>query len=78
MDELREKLASIDHDQWMYWAKNMMLSGEISEERKARWLKFMVPYSELDEDVKEDDRVWADKVIAVLNESYILRSKISV
>lgn len=66
MDKLAEKLAELEHEQWMEWSKSV--AGEVSESRLARWELYWVPYSELSEAVKEQDRVWARKVLAVLSE----------
>lgn len=66
MDELVEKLAELEHDQWIEWSKSV--AGEVSESRLARWELYWVPYSELSEAVKEQDRIWARKVLAVLQE----------
>ncbi len=66
MDELIEKLAELEHDQWVEWSKSV--AGEVSESRLSRWEHFWVPYSELSEAVKEQDRIWARKVLAVLSE----------
>lgn len=61
---LRELLASIEHDQWVYWSK--AVAHEVSPERKQRWEKLWVPYEDLEDKDKEHDRVWADKVLALL------------
>lgn len=61
---LREKLAALEHDQWVEWAK--VVEAEVSPERRKRWQKYYVPYDELDEEVKDQDRVWADKILAVI------------
>lgn len=62
MDRL-ERLAELEHEQWMEWSK--AVADEVSPERRARWGKYWVPYDQLSEEVKEQDRVWARKVIAV-------------
>jgi hypothetical protein len=61
-----EALASIEHDQWVAWAKTIMQQEPIGIQRIARWNKYMVPYAELPEDVKEHDRVWARKILAAI------------
>ncbi|DAC71760.1 MAG TPA: hypothetical protein DSN98_08705 [Thermoplasmata archaeon] len=99
----REKLAAIDHDQWIHWSKG--IAPEIEELRKTLWAyvdcaysnvpdekskeifenvnasELLVrtqerlrrweilqntPYAELSEEQKNDDRVWADKELAVI------------
>lgn len=57
-----EDLAALEHEQWMTWAKSIMETEEISQTRRKRWEKFMIPYSDLPEEVKEHDRTWAVKV----------------
>lgn len=61
-----EELAEIEHDQWWKWAKTLMEKETLSKERIERWLKDMVPYKDLPEEVKEYDRKWARKVLATL------------
>jgi hypothetical protein len=66
-DPMLEKLAEIEHDQWMAWAKSLMESEDLSPERVERWKKMMVPYDELSDDVQEFDREYARKVLAVVS-----------
>jgi hypothetical protein len=66
--QLLEALADLEHQQWMEWAKTLMEKEPISQARRDRWAGFMVPYSVLPESVKEHDRVWARKAIALLRE----------
>lgn len=67
--EVEEELAALEHDQWMAWASTLMEREALSAERVARWRTLMVPYSELAEETKEHDRVWARKVLAALSRS---------
>jgi hypothetical protein len=57
-----ERVAEVEHEQWMAWSKTV--APEVSPERRARWEKYWVPYKELPEEVKEQDRIWARKAIA--------------
>ena len=66
-EQLRERLAAIEHDQWMAWARNLRATELLSYERLQRWAYLIVPYDELPEDRKEDDRLWADKVLAAID-----------
>lgn len=67
IERVIEALAELEHEQWMAWAKSVAHSEPfLTEGRKERWVKAMVPYSMLTEAQKEDDRLWARKVIAVL------------
>lgn len=61
-----EKLAELEHEQWMSWAKTLIETENISESRKQRWKKYMVPYDTLPEDVKEQDRKWAYEVLKLM------------
>lgn len=70
-EELIEKLAELEHDQWMIWSKNMArFEKGISQERLKRWESDWLPYSRLPELVKEEDRVWARKTLEILEEHF--------
>ena len=65
MDELREKLAELEHRQWAHWTRYML--DNLSFENIERWKRQLeTPYNELPEAEKESDRNWADKVLEVL------------
>lgn len=66
---LVERLAAIEHEQWIAWATTILESEDISPERAERWRGYMVPYDQLDEATKEHDRVWARKAIDALESS---------
>lgn len=66
IDRLRELLAELEHIQWWRWSSDIAGSEEISEERLARWMSCWRPYEDLPEEVKKQDREWADKVIRVI------------
>jgi hypothetical protein len=65
-DNLLELLAELEHEQWVAWSKTV--ASEVSEERRRRWQAFWIPYRDLPDDVKEQDRVWARKVLALFSE----------
>jgi hypothetical protein len=65
--ELLERLAELEHEQWLAWSK--AVAPEVSPERRARWEACWVPYAELPDAVKEQDREWARKVLAVVRPS---------
>jgi glutathionyl-hydroquinone reductase len=67
MREMREALAELEHEQWVKWSNNLATVENISHERYARWKQLWKPYSHLSEEEKDQDRVWADKVIALLS-----------
>src|SRR3984957_2244465 len=62
--ELLETLAMLEHEQWMQWAKTILMSEQISVERRNRWIECFQPYHELTEEQKEHDRIWARKIMA--------------
>jgi hypothetical protein len=56
-----ERVAEVEHEQWTEWSKSV--APEVSPERRARWEKYWIPYDDLPEEVKEQDRIWARKAI---------------
>lgn len=68
MNKLLEKLAELEHEQWRFWATSIMETETISSDRLERWKKFMVPYKELDEKAKMQDRKWALRVVKAILE----------
>ena len=56
LPQLREALASLEHEQWQRWA------GVKDKEHPL----LNIPYSELTEADKDKDREWADRVIALI------------
>lgn len=65
--ELLEELAELEHEQWITWASDIAKKEKLSPERLARWNKYLIPYHDLPEDVKEHDRKWARKVLTSLH-----------
>lgn len=62
---LREQLASLEHEQWAHWTRWQI--DNASPEANARWERqIATPYAELSEREKDSDRVWADKVLALV------------
>lgn len=68
-EEIIEELSELEHRQWMMWATNIVSTEEISKARKDRWFTCMVAYSELSEEMKEHDRVWARQALAILRKA---------
>jgi hypothetical protein len=78
-DELLEKVSELMHDAWMHWSKS--ICGHILQDRSPMrirdriltkhdsWELLWRPYSELSDEMKEHDRVWARKVIEILKSS---------
>lgn len=67
-EELLERLAAIEHEQWREWSEQIATKERISEERLIRWRGLWVSYWTLSEDSKEQDRVWARKVLHLLSD----------
>lgn len=65
---LIEKLAEVEHEQWIQWSQAIASREKISNERFERWKSLWKEYGELTEGDKEMDRVWARKVLGVLTE----------
>jgi len=68
INPLRERLAAIEHDQWMHWARSILDTEHISPARAERWRTLMVPYDDLTEHQKDADREWADRVLECIKE----------
>jgi len=68
-EEIIESLAELEHEQWMTWADTIMQTEKISDNRFARWASCMIPYADLSEEMKEFDREWARKVLAILRKA---------
>lgn len=62
----REAIAEIEHEQWIAWSKNIADTENITPTRLERWKELWRPYDELTEAEKDQDREWADKVIATI------------
>ena len=66
--ELIEKLAELEHEQWIKWSEDIVRSEKIREERYLRWRRLQIPYKELTEEQKDQDRVWARKVLQLFED----------
>jgi hypothetical protein len=64
--ELIEQLASLEHDQWISWAQSICSAETISAVRADRWERLWVPYAELTEKMKDQDRKWARKAFNLM------------
>jgi len=63
-----EKLAALEHEQWISWSKEIALREKLSGDRLALWMALWKPYSELTEEQKTSDREWALKAFKIMNE----------
>lgn len=107
-ENLIEKLANLEHEQWMDWSKSISndlydlitafdklqdtLIGMESvgtrelqdfedkinglETRLKRWEELWVSYNELSEDMKEEDRVYARKILELLIATGMLKESV--
>lgn len=65
IDNIIERLAAMEHEQWAHWTKYML--SNFTPENIIRWQRQIeTPYHKLSEEEKESDRVWARKVLASL------------
>ena len=78
-NKLREWLSNLEHQQWEYWSKHIAkYLEEIREELLQEnyifavtkitelidgWKKNWIPYNKLKEEIKDMDRLWADKIL---------------
>jgi len=68
--DIVEKLAALEHEQWAHWTEYML--NNLHDENIAKWKRqIKTPYSDLSEEEKDSDRVWARKVAKVTIEHYI-------
>ena len=65
--KLREQLAELEHKQWVSWSQSIAGAEVLSPERLAKWKKLWIPYSQLTERQKDQDRMWADKCLSLLH-----------
>jgi hypothetical protein len=70
LEELIEALAEIEHEQWLHWSN--AVAPEVADATRLKWQSFWIDYSHLTEEVKEADRVWARKVVALLRERQLI------
>ncbi len=62
--DLIEKLADLEHQQWAHWTRYML--DNLSPENIERWRRQCdTPYGDLSEIEKESDRKWARMALAV-------------
>ena len=69
-DNLIEAIAEIEHAQWLHWSQ--AVASDVSVAIRDKWQSSWVDYAELTEDLKEADRVWARKVVALLHERKLI------
>jgi len=62
-----EQLAELEHEQWEEWSKNIASNENISQDKIDRWRKLWIPYKDLSENAKDQDRTYARKVLSILS-----------
>ena len=77
--ELREKIAELEHEQWIVWSKSISQSEVINPDRLKRWKRlWALPYHHLTEAEKDQDREWADKSLALIPDTTELKRQIDI
>lgn len=67
MNEKLEKLAALEHEQWARWTEHLL--NNMTPENIERWKRLCdTPYEQLSEEDKEKDRVWARRILKLLDE----------
>lgn len=64
--ELIEKLAELEHEQWMVWSQDIASKELLTYKRLERWKRLWIPFQELSEEMKDQDRKWAKKVLEII------------
>ena len=71
-----EKLANLEHQQWVKWSQDISSKEILSNERLTRWRNLWCEYRFLSEEMKEFDREWARKVLLIIKEQFIEVEKV--
>jgi hypothetical protein len=64
-NKIIEKLAELEHEQWRSWRKHV--EEQNPDIQKSIWLQFK--YEDLPDAQKEEDRIWARKVLAIVEQA---------
>ncbi len=73
--DIMEGLSSLVHDQWIDFAKEV--EGEVAPKRAEAWQSMYVPYFELPEVEKEKDRVFARRIVFLLQNPRVANDSIA-
>lgn len=71
-DRLIERLAALEHRQWIHWTKGLAEREDPPDELIKRWEQNWRPYEDLDEETKDHDRKWAEQVVEILVDEGLL------
>ena len=75
MVNLIEKLAKVEHDQWIHWSQAIAQELGHNHPIVKRWVRFWVPYEELPETSKDIDRSFARVALFTVIEHLKLENK---
>lgn len=69
--QLRETLAALIHDHWQAWTTRIVGQHEekLPKELVTKWKQNWRTYTDLPERIKDKNRLWADKVLAIIPKS---------
>jgi hypothetical protein len=70
-DDLIEALANLEHEQWLHWSQ--AVAAEVPARTRQKWEGSWVNYGDLNEELKEADRIWARKVVALLQQYRVIK-----
>ena len=70
IEELVERLAEIEHAQWMHWSQ--AVAANVTAPLRSKWQRSWIDYAELPEELKEADRVWARKVVSLFRQHKLI------
>ena len=69
--ELLEALSRLSHNEWMDWSKAIAENECLSPTRMRRWQgQLWKPYDQLTEEEKEQDRIRAREIMAIIGDFY--------
>jgi hypothetical protein len=80
MNDLREQLAALAHDQWAGWMEYLFSKGTFNDDGTwtmpawavERWQRQrQTPYTELSDQEQESDRAEADRVLPIIESSLL-------
>lgn len=74
IQELMEKLSTLEHDQWVQYSKSVYnqirqsnSKEDILKKVADKWFSKWKPYNLLSESEKDKDRIWANRVLEIIS-----------